>query len=1073
MSSLNQILEIINYLQKTFKSSDNKEREEAEKKISEFEKFHLLNYIEGFLQLISSSNSNIDLNTKLSIISMLNRVITKNIQDNISYDKRNEIITQYIELIIIPNLNKKLLENLLITLSSLLNDTEKNPEVIKILVSSIEKNINNIQGESYFGLISVLNSISLSLGLSLNNYKEVVEKINIILKTLFENILKNTSVINESNYKQLSELFNILFTLLSNLIFRLKKRLRRNESFILKGFLPFLPVAFKLLVNPNDNLRIISWTNNREIDININKFKTSILKYLNKIADNLPSIIDRNEKDLINNHIELIKIIILDLEFIINHKIKYIINMDNEFNEMYPDNEYSIIIYQCLFYLNTMFQKDTFRVEFERALQKFIKNILFPFLIITKNEILLSESNEEFEIYASTIEDIIENNKSKTIKSSVSLILKNLYNYSSLSSFILKYSILLIGDSLGFKLQYNHYSQDDKINLILEKDKEKKIDVGLLILCIINKVQSTDDNEKELKQFFQQISKILLKSNLPMYVVYKNILLIKGTINDLFEPEDPQYQILIQYLLSNMFLFEKVLISSTAAETLGNIMENIEKNNFDYISQPFLNVIPQLMEAILKTSYNNFFNVLLEITFKINESVLKEFQTKMFINLCQRVLLETEKQNKRKFIVLKPSKNNIIQNQNEENNSNQTFLINKCFNIIRTLMERKAFVQTNFTIIEESLYPLLKYMEDPKRIEFDEDIVLILTKLISFSKKITKSALFTLPYLYKYAEKNEGMLLDLYELVNGYIAYGTKEIENNSELFKSVINIFNASMNSEKFPKSPFFACCLMQIWIMNSNTIPQEAIVHFVNYSFQSIYKLFSLKTSNNIDDKIEFEEEHFNYIGFIVLFFSTFIHYSNITINEMKKLNINEENLLNWINLVFKIELFSDYQIKLLILCFCYMINKDIYVINIKDLLYITFHLLAIQKKNAIANINKAMKKELKCNFVEEDESDDESGDDDNQFGDYDDKAEIADLVSRTINPLKDEDEFKIFKNSIDYFSKKNNDLFNQWNNSLSNNERDNLKQLIETVRINVKSNQKDYSIPRKIVSIKRNDK
>lgn len=49
----------------------------------------------------------------------------------------------------------------------------------------------------------------------------------------------------------------------------------------------------------------------------------------------------------------------------------------------------------------------------------------------------------------------------------------------------------------------------------------------------------------------------------------------------------------------------------------------------------------------------------------------------------------------------------------------------------------------------------------------------------------------------------------------------------------------------------------------------------------------------------------------------------------------------------------------------------------------------------------------------------------------------------------------------------------VFNQWNKSLSNNERDNLKQLIETVRINVKSNQKDYSIPRKIVSIKRNDK
>ena len=36
--------------------------------------------------------------------------------------------------------------------------------------------------------------------------------------------------------------------------------------------------------------------------------------------------------------------------------------------------------------------------------------------------------------------------------------------------------------------------------------------------------------------------------------------------------------------------------------------------------------------------------------------------------------------------------------------------------------------------------------------------------------------------------------------------------------------------------------------------------------------------------------------------------------------------------------------------------------------------------------------MKKELKCNFVEEEESEEEY-DEDNQFEDYDDKAEIRD--------------------------------------------------------------------------------
>jgi hypothetical protein len=134
--------------------------------------------------------------------------------------------------------------------------------------------------------------------------------------------------------------------------------------------------------------------------------------------------------------------------------------------------------------------------------------------------------------------------------------------------------------------------------------------------------------------------------------------------------------------------------------------------------------------------------------------------------------------------------------------------------------------------------------------------------------------------------------------------------------------------------------------------------------------------------------------------------------------------------------------------------------------------FNLLIIQKKNEVSIINKEMRKELKCNFVEEEESEEEYCED-NQFEDYDDKAEIRDLVSRIINPLKDEDEFKIFKNTIDNFTKKNPNLFNEWDNSLNNIEKNTLNKILNTIRINLSVKDKNYSVPRKIVTIKRNNK
>ena len=107
------------------------------------------------------------------------------------------------------------------------------------------------------------------------------------------------------------------------------------------------------------------------------------------------------------------------------------------------------------------------------------------------------------------------------------------------------------------------------------------------------------------------------------------------------------------------------------------------------------------------------------------------FEKNIFSVLAKRILDEAnrriERKKRIKFIVTKKSGNSIY---------DTNILINKCFNILRVLGEKKEFVINNIQTIENSLSPLIEFFKDLQSIDFDEDIVLIMTSIIHNYEKI-------------------------------------------------------------------------------------------------------------------------------------------------------------------------------------------------------------------------------------------------------------------------------------------------------------------------------------------------
>ena len=199
--------------------------------------------------------------------------------------------------------------------------------------------------------------------------------------------------------------------------------------------------------------------------------------------------------------------------------------------------------------------------------------------------------------------------------------------------------------------------------------------------------------------------------------------------------------------------------------------------------------------------------------------------------------------------------------------------------------------------------------------------------------------------------------------------------------------------------------------------------------------------------------------------------INYSNVIISQLQKTN-NENSLKDWLQILIKEnEAGFEYEIKIIIYSICIIIQKGIINGDIQYLLNICIKLLKCQENNAKFEFKKKMKKELNVNFVEDDEDSDHDEGDDTE-GEMTDLREIKDLIKKTINPIKDIDEFKMFSELLIFLKNNKNDIYSLWENTLNEKDKNDVNNLFATKRINIQTNKNDnIQIPRRIIKIKRN--
>ena len=1047
---LNFIQEIIINLENTYKSPEKEIRRKSEKFLKEGEN-NILNYFPIALEVIKSNQLSKELNNSL-VIYMRNTIINKKKSNELS----EEFIINLLKIIIDCILDTSYPDNCLKEMNKCFeeliayNIIEKNPKIIEELMEIFKNKIieNAINPLSYKGLLYIFENILCSSSINTKNADNIITlqltSTDIMIKKIIE-ILRNIQI-NNDNDKQKVCIFldeiKVLFSLLLNISIHSQKTFKNSDKFkdLLIGI--FSDYGVQMIDINFEDKNNISF-----------KMKTKILKYIISTIPLLPNFIQN--KGLLLKHQKLIIYCINTLET--PGTIKKIIG--NTFFEKFAE--------QMILYLKIIGFSDSFKEDFEKYLLTLTKKIVIPLLVSSEIEYESIEDDEEGNNYANYIYDIVLTRKSKNLNVSISKFLYFGSKSENYLKFLLEYSIDCIQLTNGIKIDKiinpNIVNLSEDYMLVNKNINEvMRIETSFMILCILSKRISKSENQeiyiKTLIQFSEQNLNLLsayinefplIKERVCLFISiyitqFLNYNMNLNTFKNIFD-----------FLFFNIFNEGKPVGKYESFEAIKNAITHKYFNNkiieelIQKYSIKFISNIKQAKNPI-------YFEILSTITESINdEEMLLELLNSLFIRVLKEISPRRLSHNTNKEMNIEGSLTN-----------NYKAIINKCFEVIRSIFNKEQFIIKYYYKIEEMIFPLIKYMKYPNKIDFDDDIIIIITIIIKILKKITSIAISLLPELPKYLRKNKGMNLLLYELINQYIINDNEKILEKEENSKIFFKLFKKSFAKENDEASYYLSTLIAQIWFIIFNNIKEKIIIDIILFSSERLKNILINEKSNHSDMIIKINLQSLS-MSLITLLFCCFINYPVIGCN-----NIKFDSLIHFTQYQLVYEIYSPYQVKILIIGICSLIRNENIIENfqnlIPSLLNISCKFLKKVKKSELNSLKKKEKNEIRNNLINEEEEENneieeeemalEYVEDDNTFYEEKDKQdsidEIKEIDYRTINPIKNIDEHKFFKETIEILKNKQYNILNKWMGDLNEEEIKSFYDIIGNIK-NGKSN------------------
>lgn len=438
----------------------------------------------------------------------------------------------------------------------------------------------------------------------------------------------------------------------------------------------------------------------------------------------------------------------------------------------------------------------------------------------------------EGEEYQSFILDLIGDHKSKSARTSVDFLIVRLCDkYDGLQFFLSSFCLQILDFAMNFNSEINENTIiPDEYNLLKDPNfkfqeilknftQETLIDVSLILLCSIKPYLSKNTALlKKLKFIFDQnidklhnVGSSLIKFDIcliyDLFIPHFMELSVKNQGDLTPDRENQIFMSRLDFLFINMMNYEKNPgTSSQAGKSIVTIFNETNPDELDsnYMTQAFSKLIPHIENIEL----NIFFEVISDIlsNCKIEQNLISAID-----HATKRILKE-------------------IKSNNPTNEKTSPLYISKCNHIITTILkENKLIANTpnddivleisgedtriNLFEVEKCLEPLMSYLKNPNKIDFDDELLDILKALLNNSDTITPLSKEIFPYLTHVITKTEGMSTAMFKILNMYINKDDGYIFSNENNLKTLISILLESIDCEdEIEFGPICASILLQV---------------------------------------------------------------------------------------------------------------------------------------------------------------------------------------------------------------------------------------------------------------------
>jgi len=99
--------------------------------------------------------------------------------------------------------------------------------------------------------------------------------------------------------------------------------------------------------------------------------------------------------------------------------------------------------------------------------------------------------------------------------------------------------------------------------------------------------------------------------------------------------------------------------------------------------------------------------------------------------------------------------------------------------------------------LQVELKPLLEFITQPKEINFDDDIVLVLKSFLKKQQYVSEILWTIFPELPKVLEKNKASFGNLLDTINYYLIFGRDEFINSQQHLQMVLQMANSAVQSQ------------------------------------------------------------------------------------------------------------------------------------------------------------------------------------------------------------------------------------------------------------------------------------